>query len=84
LANIRCSIFRVTVTGKEKQQSKKREVRKGESHYFVVFSKLSWFLEFRMQTEELTSDFAMSVFLINAIRFSGYFNDLSDVLGTKL
>lgn len=37
-----------------------------------------------MQTEELTSDFAMSVFLINAIRFSGYFNDLSDVLGTKL
>jgi len=36
LANIRCSIFRVTVTGKKKQQSKKQEVRKGESHYFIV------------------------------------------------
>jgi hypothetical protein len=52
----------VTVKGKEKQQSKKQGVRKGESHYFIVFSELSWFLEFRMQTEEETSDFARCLF----------------------
>jgi hypothetical protein len=57
LANIRCNIFRVIVTGKEKHPSKKQAVKNGESHYFIVFNALNWFLEFRMQTEEVTSNF---------------------------
>jgi hypothetical protein len=66
----------VIVTGKEKQQSKGEEIRKGESHDWVVLQPIE--LVAGVQNVDRRSSFrffSVSGFLLSVLRLSGYLND---------